>query len=44
MDEKMNDMIRIIKIIFMIIFAVIALAVLIAYKMSIFFGAPGFRL
>jgi hypothetical protein len=43
MDEKMKDIIRIIKIILLIISAVIALAVLLAYKMSIFFGVPGFK-
>jgi len=44
MDEKMNYIMRIIKIILMIIFAVIALAVLLAYKMSVFLGTPGIKL
>jgi hypothetical protein len=43
MDEKMKYLIPIGKIILMIISAVIGLAVLLAYKMSVFFGNPGFR-
>jgi hypothetical protein len=43
MDEKLKDLIRILKIIIMIILAIIGLAVLLAYKMSVFIGNPGFR-
>jgi hypothetical protein len=43
MDEKLKDLIRIVKIIIIFIAAVIGLAVLLAYKMSAFIGNPGFR-
>jgi hypothetical protein len=42
-NEKIKGLIRIGKMILLILSAIVALAVLIAYKMSIFFGVPGFK-
>jgi hypothetical protein len=42
-DEKLKELIRIIKIVLLILSAIVGLAVLIAYKIGTYFGNPGFR-
>jgi hypothetical protein len=44
MDEKLNDLVRIGKILLLIIGGLITLAVWLAYELSVVVGVPGFRL
>jgi hypothetical protein len=44
MDEKLNYLIRLVKILLLIIGGVIALSVWLAYEMSVIVGPPNFRL
>ena len=44
MDEKLNYLIRLVKILLLIIGGVIALSVWLAYEMSVIVGVPSFRL
>jgi hypothetical protein len=43
MDERIKELLRIGKIVIIIISAIIGLAVLLAYRMSVYFGVPGFK-
>lgn len=42
-NDKIKGLIRVGKMILLILSALVGLAVLTAYKMSIFFGVPGFK-
>jgi hypothetical protein len=44
MDEKLNYLIRLVKILLLIIGGVIALSVWLAYEMSVIVGPPSFKL